>query len=81
MKLVIASLAGLGLTLAALPAEAHRHRAHPCYDRVEDRLDRRESRYDERVDYSRRDVREDRRDRRESRRDEAVDYCPAYWRH
>jgi hypothetical protein len=82
MKIVIASLAGLGLTLAALPAEAHRSRVHhPCFDRVEDRADRRESRRDERVDHSRRDVREDRRDRRESRRDEAVDHCPAYWRH
>lgn len=81
MKLIIASLAGVGLTLASLPADAHPRRHAPCYDRIEDRADRRESRRDERVDHSRRDVRGDRRDRRESRRDEAVDYCPAYWRH
>ncbi len=48
-----------------------------CPDLVEDRLDRIESRRDERVDVSRRDVREDRRDRRESRRDERVTRCPA----
>jgi hypothetical protein len=48
-----------------------------CPDLVEDYRDRRESRRDERIDWSRRDVREDRRDRRESRRDERVTVCPA----
>lgn len=48
-----------------------------CPDLVEDRLDRRESRRDERIDWSRRDVREDRADRRESRRDRQVAVCPA----
>lgn len=79
MKMLVASLAGLSLTLAAMPADAHRRAHYPCWDRIEDRADRAESRRDERVDYSRRDVREDRRDRRESRRDEAVDHCPAYY--
>lgn len=82
MKILLAGLAGLGLTLASMPADAaHLYRAAPCFDRVEDRADRRESRRDERIDYSRRDVREDQRDRRESRRDEAVDHCRAYLRH
>lgn len=80
MHRAAAGLAGLLLSLAAAaPADAHRVHRAPCRDRVEDRLDRRESRIDERRDWSRRDVREDRRDRRESRRDERVDVCPA-WR-
>ena len=47
-----------------------------CPDLVEDRRDRRESRRDERYDYSRSDVREDRRDRAESRRDLTITNCP-----
>lgn len=48
-----------------------------CPDLVEDRLDRRENRRDERYDHGRRDRREDVRDRREDRRDRAVTICPA----
>lgn len=48
-----------------------------CPDLVEDRLDRRESRRDERYDFGPRDRAEDARDRRESRRDERVTVCPA----
>ena len=78
MKTIIAGLAALTFASSAAPAEAHRvHTPRPCADRVEDRLDRRESRVDQRHDWSRRDVREDRRDRRESRRDERVDHCVA----
>lgn len=78
MKIIAAGLAGALMSVAAAaPADAHRAHHRPCWDRIEDRLDRRESRIDERHDWSRRDVREDRRDRRESRRDERVDHCPA----
>lgn len=80
MKHVLAGLAGAALSVSAPAAFAHRPPAHPCWDRVEDRLDRRESRADQRYDRSRRDVQEDRRDRRESRRDEAVDQCRRGWR-
>ncbi|MEO1252194.1 MAG: hypothetical protein AAFW81_07605 [Pseudomonadota bacterium] len=64
---------------SAPPAQASGWRFVPsrCPDLVEDYYDRRESRRDERRDYSAADVREDRRDRRESRRDEAVTVCPA----
>ncbi len=50
--------------------------ASRCPDLVEDRIDRRESIRDERVDYGPRDRAEDRADRRESRRDRAVVTCP-----
>lgn len=67
-----------GSTLASA-ATAARVVVHParCPDRIEDRLDRRESLRDERFDRGPRDVAEDRFDRRESRRDRAVDVCPA----
>lgn len=64
-------------TAPAADAAGWRLDAARCPDLVEDRLDRRESRRDERYDFSRADVREDRRDRRESRRDERVTVCPA----
>lgn len=78
MKTVLAAALGAALVLSAAEAAAAPVRVQPlaCPDRIEDRLDRQESRRDARVAYSLRDVREDRRDRRESRRDEAVDVCP-----
>lgn len=73
------ALIGIAGCVAAPPAQASGWRFVPgrCPDLVEDYRDRRESRRDERHDYSRRDIREDRRDRRESRRDESVTVCPA----
>lgn len=73
-----AALLGAGLVLGAAPAFAGEWRLDRsrCPDLREDRRDARESRRDERYDYSRRDVREDRIDRRESRRDRAVTVCP-----
>ena len=73
-----AALLGAGLVLGAAPAFAGEWRLDRsrCPDLREDRRDARESRRDERYDYSRRDVREDRYDRRESRRDRAVTVCP-----
>ncbi|EBA12015.1 hypothetical protein [Roseobacter sp. CCS2] len=53
----------IALPATTLPAVAD---SHINLDRVEDRIDRRESRRDERVDLGRRDVIEDRIDRVES---------------
>ncbi|MDZ7629576.1 MAG: hypothetical protein U5J99_14340 [Parvularculaceae bacterium] len=77
-KKIAAALLGAGLVLGAAPAFAGEWRLDRsrCPDLGEDRRDARESRRDERYDYSRRDVREDRYDRRESRRDRAVTVCP-----
>lgn len=74
----LAAMIGAGLMLGAAPAFAGDWRldASRCHDLREDRRDARESRRDERYDYSRRDVREDRYDRRESRRDRAITVCP-----
>lgn len=73
-----AAMIGVGLMLGAAPAFAGDWRldASRCPDLREDRRDARESRRDERYDYSRRDIREDRHDRRESRRDRAITVCP-----
>jgi hypothetical protein len=78
MKKLLAIVFGAGLVMSAAPAMAGQWKvdAARCPDLIEDRLDRRESRRDERYDYSRRDVREDRYDRRESRRDERITVCP-----
>ena len=78
MRKLIAGIVGMGLVLGMAPAFAGEWRLDPrrCPDLREDRRDARESRRDERYDYSRRDVREDRYDRRESRRDRAVTVCP-----
>ena len=59
---------GLG-ALSAVQAEAGPRAGF--WDRVEDRIDRRENRVDERVDHGPRDVIEDRLDRIEDRRDRA----------
>lgn len=77
-KTAAAALLGAGLVLGAGPAFAGEWRLDRsrCPDLREDRRDARESRRDERYDYSRRDVREDRYDRRESRSDRAVTVCP-----
>ncbi|OFX00907.1 MAG: hypothetical protein A3E78_03550 [Alphaproteobacteria bacterium RIFCSPHIGHO2_12_FULL_63_12] len=78
MKKLIAVLVGAGVVLTAAPAFAGEWRldARRCADLREDWRDARESRRDERYDYSRRDRVEDRYDRRESRRDRAVTVCP-----
>lgn len=59
--------------LTTLPMAQTVQAASPwsIWDRIEDRIDRRESILDERVDNGRRDVVEDRIDRVESRRDRA----------
>jgi hypothetical protein len=77
MKQLFAAIAAFG-ALSAAPAFAGEWRVDGarCADIREDQRDARESRRDERYDYSRRDVREDRYDRRESRRDRAVTVCP-----
>ena len=63
--LLITAIAMTGSVLSE-PAQAG---PRQTWDRVEDRIDRRESIRDERVDLGPRDVIEDRIDRRESRRD------------
>lgn len=78
---ISAGLLGLfavGCVSAPQTAYAGEWRFHPelCPDLVEDALDRRESRRDERYDRGPLDVLEDRADRRESRRDESVTICP-----
>lgn len=77
-KKLAGAVLGAGLVLGAAPALAGEWRLDPsrCPDLREDRRDTRESRRDERYDYSRRDVREDRYDRRESRHDRALTVCP-----
>jgi len=77
MKHLVAALAAIGV-IGLAPAFAGEWRVDSarCADLREDRRDARESRRDERYDYSRADRREDRYDRRESRRDRAVTVCP-----
>ena len=67
-----ATLLTLGLAQAA-SADHYRFK-----DRLEDRIDRRESILDERVDHGRWDVIEDRVDRWESRRDRAGKPSPRF---
>ncbi|MDD9921536.1 MAG: hypothetical protein OXQ92_04530 [Boseongicola sp.] len=62
-RLILSIMACTTATLVVTAAEAG---PRNWLDRVEDRIDRRESIIDERVDYGRRDVIEDRIDRRES---------------
>lgn len=62
-------------TFVTDPANAGPRQA---WDRLEDRIDRRESILDERVDHGRRDVIEDRFDRIESRRDRAGKRSPRF---
>jgi hypothetical protein len=59
------------LAITATPTLADAANRGGIRDRIEDRIDRRESIRDERVDLGPRDVIEDRLDRRESRRDRA----------
>lgn len=74
MKTTIAILAVTTMSLSAAPAFAD---GHVNWDRVEDRVDRVESRRDERVDYGRRDVIEDHVDRAESVLDRnGIEYTP-----
>ncbi len=77
-KKLAAVVLGAGFMLGAAPAFAGDWRLDrsACADTREDGRDARESRRDERYDYSRGDVREDRADRRESSRDRAVTVCP-----
>lgn len=85
MRINLGSIAAgaVFVTIAGCASAPAAHAGHwrfepsRCPDLVEDYRDRRESRRDERYDYSRRDVIEDRIDRWESRRDEAVTVCPA----
>jgi len=67
MTYVRTTMTVLLFSLVAVPALAH-HRGGPL-DRLEDRIDRRESIIDERVDHGPLDVLEDKIDRIESRRD------------
>ena len=71
--LATAGLMTIGLTDMA---QANQHSGE--FDRLEDRIDRRESIRDERVDHGRRDVIEDRVDRWESRRDRAGKPTPRF---
>ncbi len=73
MKTTTVIAAALTLTVLSQPAAAG-----PRWDRLEDRIDRRESILDERVDHGRRDVIEDRFDRIESRRDRAGKPSPRF---
>ena len=71
--LLITAIAMTGSVLSE-PAQAG---PRQTWDRVEDRIDRRESIRDERVDLGPRDVIEDRLDRIESRRDRLGKRSPA----
>ena len=73
-----AVLATSALTLSALMTEPAAAGPRQVWDRIEDRIDRRESILDERVDHGRRDVIEDRLDRIESRRDRAGKPSPRW---
>ena len=64
--------------VVATPISASAANQGGFFDRVEDRLDRIESRRDERVDHGPRDVVEDRIDRWESRRDRANLQSPRF---
>lgn len=80
MKIIALTLAAaVAATTLPVAAEAGpRHR----WDRIEDRIDRRESRIDERVDLGRRDVIEDRIDRWEDRLDyRGIEWTPRIDRH
>ncbi|MEL6841322.1 MAG: hypothetical protein AAFP85_18715 [Pseudomonadota bacterium] len=69
-------------TTLSVPASTVSADSHINLDRVEDRIDRRESRRDERVDLGRRDVIEDRVDRAESVLDRnGIEYTPRIDRH
>lgn len=68
MKRVMIMVAVFTVTTLPVPALANEH---VNLDRFEDRIDRLESRRDERVDHGARDVFEDRVDRWESRLDRA----------
>ncbi|MEJ6403032.1 hypothetical protein [Yoonia sp. 2307UL14-13] len=75
--ILLACVTSIGLTAAPAMAEPKRN-----LDRVEDRIDRIESRRDERVDRGPLDRIEDRIDRRESVLDRAgVEYTPRIDRH
>lgn len=68
----------VAMTVTAIPVTASAANNGGFFDRVEDRLDRIESRRDEAVDHGRRDVVEDRVDRWESRRDRANKDSPRF---
>lgn len=71
-----ALIAALSLGLTSAPVQAgHKHKA---YDRIEDRIDRRESYLDRQVDNGRRDRIEDRIDRREDYRDRQGKHSPRF---
>lgn len=68
--------ASLALGVAAAPAQADPR--HKAWDRIEDRIDRRESRLDRQVNHGPRDRIEDRVDRWEDRRDRAGKPVPRF---
>ena len=69
MKILLIPAATAALILSTLPAAADRGGRFPVADRVEDRIDRRESLIDRQVTTGPLDLVEDRLDRIESRRD------------
>ena len=72
--ILLALTTTIAIPVTAKPAAAD---SHVNLDRVEDRIDRRESRRDERVDLGPRDVIEDRVDRLESVLDRnGIEYTP-----
>ena len=78
MKVIVLA-AIVAMPALAAPAMAE---DHPNLDRLEDRIDRRESRRDERVDLGPRDVIEDQVDRMESVLDRnGVEFTPRIDRH
>ena len=72
------ALIAASITAATLVNDPAQAGPRQVWDRVEDRIDRRESIRDERVDLGRRDVIEDRFDRIESRRDRAGKPSPRF---
>ena len=72
------ALIAASITAATLVTDPTQAGPRQVWDRVEDRIDRRESIRDERVDLGRRDVIEDRFDRIESRRDRAGKPSPRF---
>ncbi len=71
MARILTAVCIVAVAATAVPSLAEARDRGGIRDRVEDRIDRRESIRDERVDLGPRDVIEDRLDRRESRRDRA----------
>ena len=79
-RIVILNICAAALAAGFLAEPAAAGPKHKVWDRIEDRIDRRESYLDRQVDYGRRDRIEDRIDRWEDRRDRQGKPTPRFVR-